>query len=58
MTRTADGWKLQERKLHLLGADGWHNDYRAAAHTCPAIAATNGQPQGSPSATVHEAIGG
>nr|WP_323747357.1 nuclear transport factor 2 family protein [Catenulispora rubra] len=39
--RTPEGWKLRERRLHLLGVDieGWDGDYHRAAHTCPAIAA-------------------
>lgn len=42
--RTADGWKLHERKLTLLGTDGWHDAYHPAEHTSPATAASNGQP--------------
>lgn len=44
VTRTADGWKLHERKLHLHGTDGWHDDYHPAAHTCPEIAAPTVRP--------------
>ncbi|MCK9903304.1 hypothetical protein CC117_28285 [Parafrankia colletiae] len=39
VVRTPDGWKFHERKLHLLGTDGWHDGYHRAVHTAPEIAA-------------------